>query len=373
MKHKKIVSLLLAIMLLAGLMTWAHAAGNTTVSISSGEVRAGESITLTVSIKDNPGLAGLMLYIYYDTSVFTASKGDIKAVGTFGEQGSISRNTIQSARQNGAYEGDPTKDGLIALWYDPFEENAGNGEVFTVTLHANASAPDGTYPITLGFSEKNTIRRSNELVPLTLVNGSVTLSGGEAEDGEAETPSAPGTGEETGSDVSQESVFESWEECLRSAIVLKIGDYAALSWGNLFAIDPDNHDVTPIIRDDRTLVPVRYVAESLGADVDWDNDTRSVVITLGDKTVVMPVGSREYTINGVTHTMDTAPVIEPGWDRTLVPIRFVAEALGMEVEWDKDHRLVLITIQGKPWNLNGAVEARATTEAMMLMAMKSFL
>ena len=80
----------------------------------------------------------------------------------------------------------------------------------------------------------------------------------------------------------------------------------------------------------RTMVPIRALAETFGAEVDYDNDARTVTIVDGDTTIVMTIDSTTYTINGEEQTMDTAAVIGSG-DRTYVPVRFVAEALGYTV------------------------------------------
>lgn len=81
----------------------------------------------------------------------------------------------------------------------------------------------------------------------------------------------------------------------------------------------------------RTMVPVRVLAESFGAEVTFDEEAQTVTIVDGDTTIVMTVGSTEYTINGeAAEAMDTAPVIGSD-NRTYVPVRFVAEGLGYEV------------------------------------------
>lgn len=79
------------------------------------------------------------------------------------------------------------------------------------------------------------------------------------------------------------------------------------------------------------MVPVRVLAESFGAEVTFDEEAQTVTIVDGDTTIVMTVGSTEYTINGeAAEAMDTAPVIGSD-NRTYVPVRFVAEGLGYEV------------------------------------------
>ena len=78
----------------------------------------------------------------------------------------------------------------------------------------------------------------------------------------------------------------------------------------------------------RTMVPIRALVESFGATVDYADGV--VTIVDGDTTVVMNIGEQTYTVNGEEANMDTAPVIGDG-DRTYVPVRFVAEALGYSV------------------------------------------
>ena len=88
-------------------------------------------------------------------------------------------------------------------------------------------------------------------------------------------------------------------------------------------------DAAPYVKSNRTYVPIRALAESFSANVDWDNDARTVTVTRGDVKVVMTVGETTYTVNGKEATMDVAPEITG--DRTYVPVRFVAEALGFTV------------------------------------------
>ena len=88
-------------------------------------------------------------------------------------------------------------------------------------------------------------------------------------------------------------------------------------------------DAAPYIANDRTYVPFRALGEALGAEVNWDNDARTVTYTLGKTEVVLTIDETTYTVNGEEKTMDVAPVITG--DRTYVPVRFVGEALGFSV------------------------------------------
>ncbi|MCL6560827.1 MAG: phosphodiester glycosidase family protein [Firmicutes bacterium] len=109
-------------------------------------------------------------------------------------------------------------------------------------------------------------------------------------------------------------------------------------------------DVVPYVdQNDRTLVPLRFLAYALGvpeSGVQWDEKTQTATITADGITLKFTVGSNAYTVNGVKKTMDTSPVIAGG--RTMLPARFVAEALGYSVAWEPAARAVLI---GTPENL----------------------
>lgn len=95
-------------------------------------------------------------------------------------------------------------------------------------------------------------------------------------------------------------------------------------------------DQQPYIdENNRTLVPVRFVSEALGAKVDWIGARREVDIQheSKEKHVVLWVGKRNYTVNGKTAMMDTQAVLTDK-ARVMVPLRFVSEALGADVRWE---------------------------------------
>ncbi|MCT4607149.1 MAG: copper amine oxidase N-terminal domain-containing protein [Marinisporobacter sp.] len=102
-------------------------------------------------------------------------------------------------------------------------------------------------------------------------------------------------------------------------------------------------DVAPYIADGRTMLSLRYVSEAMGVTNDniiWDGETRTVTIFKGDRVAQVKIGSNKLFVNGVAVPMDTAAVIKDG--RTMLPIRFIAQALGAEVEWDGATRTVTI-------------------------------
>ncbi len=93
-------------------------------------------------------------------------------------------------------------------------------------------------------------------------------------------------------------------------------------------------------QDSRTMVPVRFVSESLGAKVSWDNDNRMVIIDNEDKIIKLKIGENKADINGKTIVFDTSALIQNG--RTMVPVRFISEALGAKVGWNQATKTVEI-------------------------------
>jgi len=93
----------------------------------------------------------------------------------------------------------------------------------------------------------------------------------------------------------------------------------------------------------RTMVPLRAIAEALGAQVQWDPRSRTVTITKGGSTVKLTIGSKTAEVNGRRKSMDTVPVIKQ--DRTMVPLRYVGEFLGASVDWDGASRTVTVNQQ----------------------------
>jgi len=99
-------------------------------------------------------------------------------------------------------------------------------------------------------------------------------------------------------------------------------------------------DVTPVIINDRTLVPMRGIFEELGATVEWDGVTQSVIATVGSSKIILQIGKVVAMVNGQYVTIDAPARLIEG--RTMVPVRFIAETLGCEVNWEDATRTVVI-------------------------------
>lgn len=100
-------------------------------------------------------------------------------------------------------------------------------------------------------------------------------------------------------------------------------------------------DVQPKIVDDRVMVPMRTIFETFGAKVKWDSDTQTITAKKKSKTIQMTIGSSDMTKNDETYSFDVSPIIEDG--RTLVPIRAISDMLGLDVEWNEKNNTVTIT------------------------------
>ncbi len=115
-------------------------------------------------------------------------------------------------------------------------------------------------------------------------------------------------------------------------VELVLDSPTALLNGAKVPVDEESEKTAPYLNDeDRTMVPIRFISEAFGAKVEWVDDTQEVKIQSDDAAIVMTVDKADYTINGDVKEMDTVPVIKN--DRTFVPVRFIAEALGMNVEY----------------------------------------
>lgn len=109
----------------------------------------------------------------------------------------------------------------------------------------------------------------------------------------------------------------------------------------IFNGNPMTFDVPPQIINDRTMVPLRAIFEAMGAAVQWDRVLQTATATKGETTVVIQIGNLSPTINGTVVPIDQSAVLIG--DRTLAPLRFVAEAFGGRVQWNPYTQTATIT------------------------------
>jgi hypothetical protein len=100
-------------------------------------------------------------------------------------------------------------------------------------------------------------------------------------------------------------------------------------------------DVSPQVVNGRTLVPVRVISEALGMNVNWNNDSQTVMITKDQTHIQLMINNSRAIVNDKMVTLDQPPIVING--RTLVPLRFISESLGSNVGWEPLSQTILIT------------------------------
>ena len=125
-----------------------------------------------------------------------------------------------------------------------------------------------------------------------------------------------------------------------NTIVLTIDEHDALVYGTT-----KTNDIAPKVVNDRTMLPARFVAENLGATVEWDGEKQLVTITgknekQEDVTILITIGSDYAKVNGEEVKLDSPAFVEN--DRTYTPIRFISENLGATVKWNETEQTVTI-------------------------------
>ncbi len=138
------------------------------------------------------------------------------------------------------------------------------------------------------------------------------------------------------------TLYAGWKIDPVRQLILTIGKKDATVFGQ-----SKSNDVAPKIVNDRTMLPARFVAESLGAKVEWDGEKELVTITgknseTGeDVTILITIDSEIAKVNGKEVKLDSPAFVEN--DRTYTPIRFISEQLGASVEWNEEEQQVIIT------------------------------
>ena len=126
---------------------------------------------------------------------------------------------------------------------------------------------------------------------------------------------------------------------LNRIIAVEIDNSTAFAQNQIKAIDPDNANVAPTLRNGRTYVPLRFIAEAFGAEVSFVQETQEIIIIYKDKRIVFTNEVAAITIDGNSIELDAASFIEEG--RTFVPLRAISEAMNMNVYWIPDSWVVI--------------------------------
>jgi hypothetical protein len=139
-----------------------------------------------------------------------------------------------------------------------------------------------------------------------------------------------------------EVTFE--KQVTQMVIVLKIGSSS-------FTVNGETRylDSPPVIKNSRTLVPIRPIVEALGGTVGWDGTERKVTISLGSTVIELWIGKNTARVNGMNKPIDSSnPKVVPEIinGMTMLPLRFVTENLGCQLQWDPNTQTITITYRG---------------------------
>ncbi len=125
-------------------------------------------------------------------------------------------------------------------------------------------------------------------------------------------------------------------------LTMQIGNPMMTVNGAEREIDPGRGTV-PVEQNGRTLVPIRAIVEAMGGTVHWDEETQTALLEYNGDMIALTLGSTTAYFNETANTLDVAPISVN--DRTMLPIRFIAESFQFHVAWNQDSQTVTITKQ----------------------------
>ncbi len=340
MNKKIFLSMVLVLSLVLSLATVSFADGTFKLNASAGEWNENNEIEIIVSVENNPGIAGFGYALSYDASLIEPFKTDRLEVL---DSGMTTSSPVE-------------KDGLTVfnVSHMAFQNAEGDGNIHKITfrLSGEVTAENSGQTVEIKLIENPTGLFYNasfeEVVP---VYGSVSVTLPSIEEGEAggnDTPVDDSNFTDTSDDF--EDAVENYrpsysgnsgsgttntEKKYKTVIVLTIDSVEIKVNKNTLI-----NDVAPIIVNDRTMLPIRVIAEELGAKVDWDEAQQKVTVTKDDKKITIYIDSDTAYVNDEVVKLDSPAFIQNS--RTFLPLRFISENLGAEVDWDGDLQQVTI-------------------------------
>lgn len=323
-------ALFLALVMLACALPLAANAAEPSLAVTSATAKAGEEITITVSIKDNPGIVGAQIYLSYNSKIMSfvsATAKDSRFATTFSpEQGA-----------------NPVK---IIMANLSFAEVSGDITAAEVKFKIADMADAGTHDISVSMVEAY----DKSLTAVAFASGTGTVkvtatpssSGGGSSHRHSYTRTVvPPTATEEGYTLntcacgySYKSDFTYGEVAAQTEVKLTIGSSTAYINGVAKTLD-----AAPINRNNRTMLPVRFLANAFGVSDDgilWDGATSTATLKNATTTIVIKIGAPSMTVNGQTVALDSPALIEHS--RTYLPVRAIANALGVtdnNISWDE--------------------------------------
>ena len=127
---------------------------------------------------------------------------------------------------------------------------------------------------------------------------------------------------------------------VKEAVTMAVGSPNVIKKGENAFIDAENESVVPVIKDSRTFVPLRFISEAFGMDVQFNGETRKITISGNGIVLELTPGEGSIIKNGVASTID-APAYISGEGRTMVPLRAISEMLDKKVYWNNRGLIII--------------------------------
>ncbi len=332
----KKISLVLAIIMVMSMLSVSVFAADATASLTDASAKAGEEVVITLAVKNSPGIAGVQFYVGYDSDVMTYVSGK-----------GIDKNFYIALSPEA--EANPVK--VVAANLG-LKNISGDITFAEITFKLNSSAKPGEYDVSLSSVEAySAIEGQDEMprVPISVDNAVVTVKSSSVSAGTVHkhnyktTVIAP-EGANPGYTLYECSCGHSYKGDYtyaesadvttdKTEVKLTIGSTTAYINGVAQTLD-----AAPINRNNRTMLPVRFLANAFGVDNDgikWDAATRTATLTNSEVTIVVTIDAPTMTVNGESVALDSPAIIES--NRTYLPVRAIANALGVSndnIKWD---------------------------------------
>ncbi len=321
MKKIFLIMTIIAAMLCGG---FCYAEGDFTIRTESADAKCGDIVSVNINLENNPGILAMRFELTYDTDRLQL----MSAVDTGLVGGGIFSPSIE-------------KHPYMMVWNSAASSDyMGDGSLVRLTFTVKETAAAGKAFIKLSYDPADIYNAALEEIAPIISDGSITVikestpapSGGGG--GGNYSPSKKPDKNDEKIDNTQPEKTE--EDKSKSQMILTIDKKEAIVFG-----ETKTNDVAPIIVNNRTMLPARFVSENLGATVEWNEKTREVTIKGKDVTIVITIDLDTALVNGEKRELDSPAFIKD--DRTYTPLRFIAEELGATVEWNEKTREVTIT------------------------------
>ncbi|GHU51775.1 hypothetical protein AGMMS49975_06250 [Clostridia bacterium] len=298
--------------------------------VLGGAGSVGDVVEATVILAENTGINSANFTLSYDTSKLSYISGELEI-----EMGNIDLES--DGIVNVGFSSATKLNESIVVARIQFEIISDYGSEAYISIY-NVNASNDTEDVTLTTDDGVIFIGSNNETPPTLPVSDIPIPA------PSETPTIPIAPIDISTNPVIENLISQVVDVVGDSVVLVVDSPSAISKGKLVMIDPTNSEVKAIVVDNRTLVPARFLSESFGCTVDWNDSTKTItIITSNNQTVTMILGNDSMYVDGNQYTFDVPAQSIGG--RTFVPLRtFVENALGKSVYYN----LGLIVVSNAP-------------------------